>query len=327
MADFGKAENIKPEFEALISPLAPEEYRLLTESMLKYGQREPILTWHGFIIDGHHRKKIASEHTDKITQLKYEEYAPLINASDTEVKIWMIKNQLGRRNLTLDQKVMRYAGELIKLESEAADERKKAGVKIDHELDVAQGHRAPETRDIVASVFGVGHSKIDECKHVTEDAPALIPDVLSGKTPLHTAANIAKRVKDIKDPEEKALKVQEYSTPAGKAQLRKDNKEAKEARDADSARRRQAGIDNAEVSEIKDKKQVRLEAPEVEKTEAEQEKDDALDDQINAFITIMIQDGYDIRDLEFRFNKIIRAEIIDQQKAEAIPKLNDDGSS
>jgi len=42
--------------------------------------------------------------------------------------------------------------------------------------------------------------------------------------------------------------------------LRKDNKEAKEARDADSARRRQAGIDNAEVSEVKDKKQVRLEA-------------------------------------------------------------------
>ena len=43
----------------------------------------------------------------------------------------MIKNQLGRRNLTPTQKIGRYAEALIKLETIVAKERELAGVKIE----------------------------------------------------------------------------------------------------------------------------------------------------------------------------------------------------
>lgn len=87
------------EFKALIPPLTDEEYKTLEQSILKEGCREPILIWDITIIDGHNRYAICQKHNlsfdTKCIQFK----------NNKDAKIWIIDNQRGRRNLTVQQKL------------------------------------------------------------------------------------------------------------------------------------------------------------------------------------------------------------------------------
>jgi DNA modification methylase len=86
--------EVNEEFKKLIPPLSKEEYEQLETNCLNEGIREAILTWNGVIIDGHNRYEIAKRWSlDFQTKSK--------NFKDEEdVKLWMIDNQNGRRNLT-----------------------------------------------------------------------------------------------------------------------------------------------------------------------------------------------------------------------------------
>ena len=53
--------EIKEEFKKLIPPLTSEEFKQLEQNCLAEGIREAILTWNGFIIDGHNRYEIATK--------------------------------------------------------------------------------------------------------------------------------------------------------------------------------------------------------------------------------------------------------------------------
>ena len=60
-------ENLKidREFEMLIPPLTNDEFKQLKSNILSEGEiYNPIFTWNGYIIDGHHRYHILSEHTE-----------------------------------------------------------------------------------------------------------------------------------------------------------------------------------------------------------------------------------------------------------------------
>lgn len=45
--------NIDKDFKNLIRPLQKKEYLQLEANLLTDGCRDPIITWNGFIIDGH----------------------------------------------------------------------------------------------------------------------------------------------------------------------------------------------------------------------------------------------------------------------------------
>lgn len=84
---------IDEEFKLLIPPLSAEEFYQLEENILRDGIQDPLKVWNGILIDGHNRYAIAQKHglNFKVTT---------INFSDRDdVKIWIIKNQFGRRNL------------------------------------------------------------------------------------------------------------------------------------------------------------------------------------------------------------------------------------
>ena len=85
--------QIKDEFKKLIPALSVEEFKQLEQNCLAEGIREKIITWNGFIIDGHNRFEIATKH-----KLKFETESKEFN-SEIDAKIWMVNNQLGRRNL------------------------------------------------------------------------------------------------------------------------------------------------------------------------------------------------------------------------------------
>ena len=54
--------RVHPEFAALIHLLTHEEQRILEKDILDKGCLDSLKTWHGFIIDGHHRYGICQKH-------------------------------------------------------------------------------------------------------------------------------------------------------------------------------------------------------------------------------------------------------------------------
>ena len=95
-------ENLKidREFEMLIPALTLDEYEQLESNILSDGEIfNPIFTWNGYIIDGHHRYHILSEHPELKYKIVEKEFS-----SRFEVLSWICNNQLGRRNLTPENK-------------------------------------------------------------------------------------------------------------------------------------------------------------------------------------------------------------------------------
>ena len=89
-----KSLRINKEFAALIPPLAQDEYNQLEQNILVNGCRDPIALWQGKIVDGHNRYRICTKHGIKFETVKLR--FPCKDAA----KIWILENQLGRRNLT-----------------------------------------------------------------------------------------------------------------------------------------------------------------------------------------------------------------------------------
>ena len=90
--------QIKDEFKKLIPALSVEEFKQLEQNCLAEGIREKIITWNGFIIDGHNRFEIATR-----WNLDYESESKRFK-DENEVKEWMINNQFGRRSLSAYQR-------------------------------------------------------------------------------------------------------------------------------------------------------------------------------------------------------------------------------
>jgi ParB-like chromosome segregation protein Spo0J len=86
--------EINPEFRALIPPLSPEEYGQLEKNILADGCREPLVLFNGVLVDGHNRLKICTEH-----DLAYS-VVEMDFTDSLAARLWMIRNQFGRRNLS-----------------------------------------------------------------------------------------------------------------------------------------------------------------------------------------------------------------------------------
>lgn len=86
--------KVNEEFKRLIPALSVEEFKQLEANILSEGIRDPLVVWNGYLVDGHNRYTIASQHG-----LEYKTVNKEFKDGNA-VKIWMIDNQNGRRNLT-----------------------------------------------------------------------------------------------------------------------------------------------------------------------------------------------------------------------------------
>ncbi len=86
--------KINKDFKNLIRPLQKKEYLQLEANLLADGCRDPIITWNGFIIDGHNRYELCTMHKIPyaVTQMEFD--------CSESVIAWICANQLGRRNIT-----------------------------------------------------------------------------------------------------------------------------------------------------------------------------------------------------------------------------------
>jgi len=189
--------KIKEEFKNLIPALSVEEFKQLEENCLAEGIRDAIITWHGYIIDGHNRYEIATRH-----ELQYESIEKSFDSED-DVKEWMIHNQFGRRNLSNYQRSV-LALELESVFSARAKEKQKLseGKGIQKSEDLKQSEVV--TIKEVAKVANVSHDTIAKVKVIQATAT---PEV---KAKLSTGeVSINQVYQDIKKEEKQQIKTDE----------------------------------------------------------------------------------------------------------------------
>jgi len=86
---------IDEEFRSLLPALDKETYALLEANIIENGCRDALVLWNGTIlIDGYNRYAICTAHDIPFKTVNRE-----FNSRD-EVLIWIISNQVSRRNLT-----------------------------------------------------------------------------------------------------------------------------------------------------------------------------------------------------------------------------------
>jgi len=86
--------KIDSDFKRIIPPLSPDEFKQLEDNILSTNHcRDPIITWGNIIVDGHNRYEICQKHGIAF------EVAKIHFASKDAALLWIVENQLGRRNL------------------------------------------------------------------------------------------------------------------------------------------------------------------------------------------------------------------------------------
>ena len=193
--------KIDPEFQSQIPPLTDDEFKQLEENILKEGKLlSPLIVWNNTLVDGHNRYAILQKHPEiyfSTMLLRFE--------NREEAIAWICRNQLGRRNLSPEQK--RY---LLGKQYEA--EKKAAKIFRGNQYTLAKKsggdhgdnhHSGKKTCDRIAEENGVSKdtviraSKYMKGVEIAEELmPGLKQSILSGqmkvsKADMHRLARAA----------------------------------------------------------------------------------------------------------------------------------------
>lgn len=200
---------IDKEFEDLIPPLTADEYTMLEKSILSDGCRDPLVVWDGILVDGHNRYKICRKYNISFSTVNHT-----FNDRD-EAKLWMMHNQLARRNLNDAQRIaiVRKCESSVKAK---AEERQKATLK-QNTSTVRENlpTRAGRATDELGELAGVSRKTYEHATAVLDMAPEEVSQAMTeGKLSINKAyevtqlepeqqEEIAERLKNIKnEPEE-----------------------------------------------------------------------------------------------------------------------------
>ena len=178
--------KIDPEFQNQIPPLTDDEYKQLEENILKEGKLlSPLIVWNNTLVDGHNRYAILQKHPEI-----YFSTMPLRFENREEAIAWICRNQLGRRNLSPEQK--RY---LLGKQYEA--EKKAAKIFRGNQYTLAKKsggdhgdnhHSGKKTCDRIAEENGVSRASVLRASHYTRGidiadnlSPGIKQKVFSGE--------------------------------------------------------------------------------------------------------------------------------------------------
>ncbi|MEX0716615.1 MAG: DNA N-6-adenine-methyltransferase [Planctomycetaceae bacterium] len=185
---------IDAEFHALIPPLAPNELADLEANLLQDGCLAPLIVWgeQQLLLDGHNRKSICDRYG--IDYAVREISLPDRDAA----KRWIIKHQLGRRNLTPFQRA-ELAIELKPIRAKEAEKRVLAGRGDDGSGGRGNRRNPPatwpegfdparerETRSQLAKEVGIGARTLSRAEFLAQHADEETKEKLRrGETTIH----------------------------------------------------------------------------------------------------------------------------------------------
>jgi hypothetical protein len=196
------ALTIDPEFQALIPALTEDERAQLEGNLLEEGCRDPLVVWQGeppvdvthrcqvpwvyqppletmleqgswlcpacgetrqqpyVLLDGHHRYELCQTHGLPFTIMQ----APAWVKTREDALVWIIQNQLGRRNLRLFQRI-ELAGRLRPLLEKKAHDHQ--GARTDLRPNLA-GSR--DTKQAIADQAGVARETVRKAEVIMQEA-------------------------------------------------------------------------------------------------------------------------------------------------------------
>ena len=203
--------KIDPEFQSQIPPLTDDEFKQLEENILKEGKLlSPLIVWNNTLVDGHNRYAILQKHPEI-----YFSTMPLRFANREEALAWICKNQLGRRNLTPEQKKYLIGKQYEAEKCANGGDRKSPAAKSGSQIGNLIGN--PKTCKRIATENGVSKNTVIRAEEFAkgvdaaeEAVPGTRQKVLSGEVK-PTAAEIASVARA--PPEERAALVAEICKP------------------------------------------------------------------------------------------------------------------
>lgn len=181
--------TVDREFQALIPPLAPDEFARLEQDIVKNGCMSPIVLWgdENIILDGHNRYAICQKHNIDYSVIWMRD---LRNRNDA--KIWMVNNQLGRRNLT-DFAKTELMLKIKPLLSEKAKENQKRNIPSYNRANLPTRENLGRVNDIIAKKAEVSRKNVDKVEKILESGnQAVIEKARAGEISINKAHNIIK---------------------------------------------------------------------------------------------------------------------------------------
>jgi 16S rRNA G966 N2-methylase RsmD len=200
--------KIDKEFADLIPPLCKEERHQLEQNIIAEGCRDPLVVWNGTLIDGHNRYEICTRN-----DIGYEVIERHFD-SRTQVLLWMIDNQFGRRNLAdIDRIALARKRESV-LKPLAKENLKTSTGGISPQPLAKLPKAAIDTRKEAAKSAGVGERTYDAGKLILDAAekgeiePEVVEKVRRKETSIHRVA------KDIKEKRQAAKRQEKRQAAA-----------------------------------------------------------------------------------------------------------------
>lgn len=230
--------KVNQDFKKTIHPLLEEEFNILEQNCIEEGIRDAIIVWSKTkeIIDGHNRFEIATKHN-----LKYDVVEKDFDTI-SDVKQWMYRNQLGRRNITkdmFDELIGRlYNGSKKDVSNEkGVNQFNRSGANLATNL---------KTQELISNQYGISPrtvmrnaKKVENLDKVIEETPEIEEVYRNRKVSLSDISELAKLepekqkefVKAVK--EDKVKDVKEFRKEQNKIRL-EANKEAFKNQDKSS---------------------------------------------------------------------------------------------
>jgi ParB family chromosome partitioning protein len=157
---------IDNEFKNLIPPLSTDEHERLEKSILEEGCRDALILWGNTLVDGHNRYEICTRH-----EIPFETVQRYF-ASRDDAKLWMMQNQLARRNLGDMQRVaiVRKCEDAVRAKAKERQESTQFGGGGN--ISTTEG----KARDELGAMAGVSGKTYEHAVTVLETAPAPVVD-------------------------------------------------------------------------------------------------------------------------------------------------------
>ena len=143
------------------------------------------MVWNGTVVDGHNRYEICTAHGIRFDTVERD------FADRSEAILWILRNQLARRNLNNYQR----ADVAFEIETEIATKAKANQLRTTENRVCPKSDKQPiDTKKELAKIAGVGHNTINQVKVIRQYAPPEVKQKLeSGAVTINKAYNDIRR--------------------------------------------------------------------------------------------------------------------------------------
>jgi len=173
-------------YRALIREQTPQEWEQLTESIKKEGIRDALVAYEQggqfVLVDGHHRLQVAQ--SLGIDTLPIQ---PMQFASADEARVWMLRNQLGRRNLN-DAERIEIALKLTEFLGKMGEANRKQGKGLSANLHKGGPAQKVDRLQEASQLANVSRRNVAKYKKIYDSGDDdLRREVVTGKKSIHKA--------------------------------------------------------------------------------------------------------------------------------------------